>query len=238
CLSKITNKIIAVSKTVAEFASKQAGISMEKFIVIHNGVEINEIEKYKNSFSKMEARQKTNIPTDSIVFLNVGRINKQKQQHLLVEAFKEVVKENNLAQLYIVGRGGEVEFLKQKVSENNLEDKVVLVGYSDSVSDYYRSADAFVLSSKYEGFPNVAIEAMAFKLPLISTNVPGVDEFLVDRENGFLVDESTESIAHGMIQLLKLSQEELNHMSNEAEKTAQRFDIKETVRKYSELYLK
>jgi glycosyltransferase involved in cell wall biosynthesis len=237
-LSTRSEKIIAVSRTVAEFAAKQAGISSDKFIVIHNGVEISEIEKYKNGFSKSDLRQKLNIKRDDVVFLNVGRLTKQKQQALLIESFKKVVDYNNNAKLYIVGRGGETDNLKSRISELNLTDNVVLVGYSDSVHDYYRAADAFVLSSKYEGFPNVAIEAMAFGLALISTKVPGVDEFLVDGKNGFLMEENPKSISDSILRFLNLSEFEKNTISADAEKTSKEFDINRTVDKYTALYLK
>lgn len=237
-LSYRSENIIAVSKTVAEFASKQAGINLDKFVVIHNGVEISEIEKFKSNFSKKELRIKLNIKDDDIVFLNVGRLNKQKQQALLIESFKKVVENNINAKLLIVGRGGEKDNLEKKINELSLSDNVRLIGYSDSVFDYYRAADAFVLSSKYEGFPNVAIEAMAFDLPLISTKVPGVDEFLVDGVNGFLMDENLQSIADSMARFMNLLDSEKDSISVEAEKTSKEFDINKTVEKYTDLYLK
>lgn len=237
-LSSRSEKIIAVSKTVAEFASKQAGINFDKFVVIHNGVEISEIEKYKNSFTKRDLRLKLNIKDEDVVFLNVGRLTKQKQQVMLIESFKNVVDKNKNAKLFIVGRGGEKEKLEQKINELSLSENVLLIGYSDSVFDYYRAVDAFVLSSKHEGFPNVAIEAMAFNLPLISTKVPGVDEFLVEGKNGLLMEENPQSISDSILRFLNLSEQEKNTISLEAEKTSKEFDIKNTVEKYSTLYLK
>lgn len=236
-LSKRSEKIIAVSKSVAEFASKQANISIEKFQVIHNGVEIDKTNEFKNNFSKNDLRRKLNIKEDSLVFLNVGRLKKQKQQDLLIDAFKIVSSKYNNAQLFIVGRGPEEDYLKNKIIENNLEGKVVLTGYSDSVYDFYRASDVFVLSSKYEGFPNVAIEAMAFGLPLLSTKVPGVDEFLLDGENGFLMNENPENISEKMIKFIELNLESKRSMSDSALNTASGFDIKDIVLKYSKLYV-
>ena len=237
-LSYRSEKIIAVSKTVAEFASKQAGIKLDKFVVIHNGVEISEIEKFKSNFSKKDLRTKLNIKDEDVVFLNVGRLNKQKQQALLINSFKKVVEQNSNAKLLIVGRGGEKDNLEKKINDLSLNNNVFLIGYSDSVYNYYRSADAFVLSSKYEGFPNVAIEAMTFGLPLISTKVPGVDEFLIDGKNGFLMEENSQSISDSMIRFMNLSEAEKNSISEEAEKTSKEFDINKTVQKYTDLYLK
>lgn len=237
-LSKRSEKIIAVSKSVAEFASKQANIPIEKFEIIHNGVEIDKINDFKNNFSKNDLRRKLNIKEDSVVFLNVGRLKKQKQQDLLIDAFKIISEKYDKAQLFIVGRGPEENYLKNKIIENNLEGKVVLTGYSDSVYDFYRASDVFVLSSKYEGFPNVAIEAMAFGLPLISTNVPGVDEFLIDSSNGFISKENSVGLSEAMFKFLNLDSNQLNSMSASAFNTAKEFDIKDTVEKYTNLYVK
>ncbi len=237
-LSKRSEKIVAVSKSVVEFASKQAGIPIDKFEVIHNGVEIDFINNFRVLNSKDSLRQKLGIHQDDIIFLNVGRLKKQKQQDVLIDSFKDVVSKNQNAKLLIVGRGPEEDYLNKKIADNNLSDNVNLVGYTEGVLDYYGAADVFVLSSKHEGFPNVAIEAMAFGLPLISTKVPGVDEFLVDGQNGFLVEELKESISDAMINFLDLDVQVLNNMKEKAIKTAEKFNIKDIVEKYSELYVK
>lgn len=236
-LASRSHKIVAVSKSVAEFSSRQAGIPIEKFEVIHNGVEIDFINNFRNSNPKDFLRQKLGIQQDETIFLNVGRLKKQKQQDILIESFKNVVLLNQKAKLFIVGRGPEENYLKQKIAENKLQNNVFLTGYTEDVYDYYGASDVFVLSSKYEGFPNVAIEAMAFGLPVISTKVPGVDEFLIDGQNGFLLEDSIENFSDVMKKFLFLDKESLLKMKEESEKTAKGFDIKDTVKKYTELYV-
>lgn len=236
-LSYQTTKIIAVSKSVALFAAQQAGIPLSKFEIVHNGVEIQKINKYVETYTKEFVREKLHIPQDSIVFLNVGRLKKQKQQRLLIEAFRIIAQKNAHARLYIIGRGPELEVLQQLISQNQLEEQVVLAGYSDAVYDYYRAADAFVLSSKNEGFPNVAIEAMAFGLPLLSTEVPGVDEFLRDGKNGFLAEQTSDSVAQSMERFLETGVAERIELAASAIQTARQFDIEKTVTVYSNIYV-
>lgn len=226
-LANKSYKVVAVSKTVAAFASRQANIPIEKFEVIHNGVEIEKI----NNFLENNEIDKENI------FLNVGRLKRQKNQKLLIEAFAKVSNQLKDWKLVIVGRGPEEEDLKKIIKELNLENQIILTGYSDNVYEYYAKAKAFILTSRHEGFPNVAVEAMAFGLPLISTLVPGVDEFIENQKNGFVIEEKIDSISETMLDVAKLSEEKYIYISDEAKKTANIFDIKENVRKYEEMFL-
>jgi len=227
-LANKSYKIISVSKSVADFAAKQSDIPIDRFEVIHNGVEVDKIDAFL---------AENNILKENI-FLNVGRLKKQKNQKLLIEAFAKVSDRLKDWKLVIVGRGSEEENLKDFIKALHLEERVILAGYSDNVYEYYAKAKAFILTSKYEGFPNVAVEAMAFSLPLVSTSVPGVDEFLKNNKNGFLVEESLGSVSNAMLKVANLSNDDYKQLSLEAKKTARKFDIKENVGKYEKLVIK
>lgn len=121
--------------------------------------------------------------------VNVGRLNSQKNQELLIKAFSDVVKKHPDYTLVIYGEGDDRSKLENLVNELGLVDKVMLPGSTDRVMDEIRDATAFVLSSNFEGMPNALIEAMALGLPVISTDCPsGGPSFLINHEhNGLLV---------------------------------------------------
>lgn len=126
-----------------------------------------EIEQYKyNSNTK--------------VFLAVGRVVPQKNYPLLLKSFSNLLDENII--LLIIGAGNIDGIIKDK------PENVYFLGIKKNVVDYMLNSDALCLSSSYEGFPMVIIEAMNCGLPVISTNVGGISDAIKDGINGFLSD--------------------------------------------------
>ncbi len=111
-------------------------------------------------------------------FLTVSRLVPVKNIALQIRAFARLVKEYPQARLRIVGDGPLVGSLKLQVASLKLEDKILFEGRQESVSNYYEEADAFLLTSDYEGWGLVALEAAAHRLPIIMTNVGLANEIL------------------------------------------------------------
>lgn len=113
-------------------------------------------------------------PTDFVFekgifhFVNVGGFRREKNHHLLLQAFYII--KNLPCKLLIVGGGTMEDELKQKVADLGLGDKVVFIGFERNPFKYVNRSDCFVLSSAVEGFPNVLIEALACDKPIISTD--------------------------------------------------------------------
>lgn len=124
--------------------------------------------------------------------LTVGSLKEQKNHSLLIKAFAGL---SNLdARLMIVGKGDESRLQKLALDHGVLE-RVIFAGFHADPSPFYATANLFVLSSDYEGFGNVIVEALSFGLPVVSTNCPhGPAEILEDGLWGWLVpvgDSST-----------------------------------------------
>lgn len=121
------------------------------------------------------------------VVLTVGRLDANKNQRLLIEAFANL----NIGnwKLVIAGDGVLREEYKKLTASLGIADKVDFVGNVNNVSDYYNKAKIFVFTSRSEGFPNALLEAMSFGLPCISSDCPsGPSEIIRNNENGFLVE--------------------------------------------------
>lgn len=117
-----------------------------------------------------------------------GRLSKQKNHSLLINAFYELVDKYPEIILKIYGDGEERENLQNLIEEKNLVDRVQLMGNTKDVKGKMQESDIFVLSSDFEGLPNALIEAMAMGIPCVSTACPtGPRDLIVNGKNGLLL---------------------------------------------------
>ena len=125
----------------------------------------------------------------STEFINVGRLNEQKNQILLIESFKDVIKKYPNYKLLIYGEGSLKNELSMYIKDNKLNNNVKLCGNVDDIENILKDKKGFILSSKYEGMPNALMEAMAVGVPCISTDCPcgGPRELIKNNINGLLV---------------------------------------------------
>ncbi len=120
--------------------------------------------------------------------VSVARLKKQKNQELLIRAFKTFRQSHPDYTLIIYGDGDYKERLKAMIESLNLEESVKLPGTTTHVFEEIIKADFFVLSSNFEGMPNTLIEAMCLGLPCVSTKVSGATDLIHDGVNGYLID--------------------------------------------------
>ena len=151
-------------------------IVQKKSEVIYNPVNLKE---YAGISLNLE-REKT--------IVTAGRLMPQKNQKMMIRAFKTVEDKYPEYQLIIYGEGPKRNDLEQLISELKLEGNVQLPGNTTKLHDYIKAAGMFVLSSDYEGMPNALIEAMCLGLPVISTKVSGATDLIKDHENGILTE--------------------------------------------------
>jgi len=174
--------ILVNARAIQETLVKSNFIPPRKINLIYNGVDIP-----------------ANLPEfrkdpDPFVFIYVGSLIKRKHVDRLLEIFggvKESTKHVHL-QLWIVGEGPEQESLENLTENLNLSDQVKFWGQRKDVPELLSQSDTLVLLSENEGFPNVALEAMANGVPVILSNVAGSGEIITHMENGLLVNQQDE----------------------------------------------
>lgn len=122
--------------------------------------------------------------------VNVGRLTEQKNQHMLIDAFKIYHAKNEISTLTIYGIGKDEDVLRRYIAECGLSECVTLAGFSKNVMEEIADAELFVLSSNYEGMPNALMEAMGIGIACISTDCPcGGPRCLIENgKNGVLVE--------------------------------------------------
>ncbi|MFZ1028977.1 MAG: glycosyltransferase [Limnoraphis robusta] len=174
--------IVAVSKGVAEDLSQVSGLSLERIQTIYNPTITPELQE--------KAKEPLDHPWfadgQPPVILGVGKLHIQKDFSMLIRAFAQV-RQVREARLIILGWGPERPQLEALVQELGLENDVALPDHVLNPYAYMSRSAVFVLSSAWEGLPNVLIEAMATAVPVISTDCQsGPSEILKGGEYGWL----------------------------------------------------
>lgn len=156
-------------------------------------------------------------------FLAVGRFSPlHKGFDILIEAFALFAKQNEDWTLDIVGEGPEEDMLRSLISKHHLEKRVTIFPFTKDVEKHYESASVYVLSSRWEGFGLVLVEAMSYGLPIISSYLPVTKELLEGKEVGiFFENEDVTDLALKMKQTTR--NEDLISISQTALKYSQEF---------------
>ena len=159
---KYADKITVVSKVLGNDLINNFGAKESKIYPIYNFVDKEKIDKF--------LKEKDNIKLSKNTIITVGRLNNQKGHINLIRSFKYVVDEIRGTKLIILGQGPLEDKIKSEIKKLHLEKNVKLIGYQKNPYLYMKNSSLFVLSSFYEGMPNVVLEAMYTGLPVISTD--------------------------------------------------------------------
>lgn len=155
---------VGVSNGVADDLATLSGLSRSQFEVIHNPIPLPATKSTGENVADAIWG-----PSNAKRILTVGRFKSQKNHRLLIRAFEMLI-ESVDAQLMLLGSGELEEETWKFVEKEGLGERVLMPGAVEDPVPYYRSADLFVLSSDYEGFGNVIVEALGCGLPVVSTD--------------------------------------------------------------------
>lgn len=193
------DKIMVISEQIQKDFEQQAQNQDERnrIVRIYNPLDTEEILS-KSILSQDQYEFNTEIPT----FVSVGTVFPQKGYDRLLKVHKKLIDEGLEHRVLIVGDGYDFENIKKLKTELGIDKTATMLGFTDNPYPYFRVADYFVLSSRYEGFPTVLYEAITLQKPIVATDVSGVREMLNDGEFGLIVDNSEDGIYVGMKQFL------------------------------------
>ncbi|WP_395045568.1 glycosyltransferase, partial [Flavobacterium sp.] len=171
-----------------------------------NGIDTNFFNPTSVSDNQeKDLKTQLNILETDFVFIFVGRLVADKGINELIEAFKEVYKENKNCKLLLVGPfENELDPLNANtLLEIKNNSSIVSVGFQNDVKLYLSIANVFVFPSYREGFPNVVLQAGAMNLPCIVTNISGSNEIITDEINGLIVPtKNAYAISYAMKELM------------------------------------
>jgi glycosyltransferase involved in cell wall biosynthesis len=173
--------IICPGEAVKRDLGLTFGISPEKIIVIPNPVYVHSI---RSRISEDRVHKYGNGPK----LLSMGSLTRQKGFDLLIDAMAQLVKLRPDIHLTILGSGPEEANLVAQIQKKNLSGFITLAGFKNNPYPYFYNADLFVLSSRWEGLPNVVLESLACGTPVVAFDCPGcVDEIFDEPTQGVLV---------------------------------------------------
>lgn len=233
----LSDIITTNSNVVANYFIKNKIVKEEKVKVIHNGIDIQEFHNISisNSFNEIIDLKREN----KFIWVAVGRLDKEKDYHNMIDAFKRLTDEGIDTFLFIAGEGVLYDEINNLIKEYKIEDRVRMLGKCDKVNELLFYADAYVLSSKNEGMPNSVIEACAMGIPIVATDVGGVKEIIDDGYNNFLCKkENCELLFKQMKKMMLLKKNERKLIGNRGkENIINKFEISTVVKKWEEMYM-
>lgn len=176
-LYKYTDVVTVVSREAAVDLIDNFSVNEDNIEVIYNPYDLEKIHKKSIEEIDEEYKHIFNKPT----IINVGRLCEQKGQIYLIEIIKKILEEKDI-NLVILGKGELEEELKSKVKEYGIEENVYFLGFQENPYKYISKSKIMLMTSLFEGFPNVMLEAMACGIPIISTDCKsGPKEIMIEK---------------------------------------------------------
>lgn len=224
-----SDAITAVSENLKEETYKSFPI--EKDIeVITNFVDLSRFSKKPViAFKQVIAPQNEKVITHASNFRQVKRVTD------VVEVFAQVVKQIP-SKLLLVGDGPERSKVEQTARKLNVYDDIRFLGKQEQMEEILAISDLFLLPSEYESFGLAALEAMASRVPVISTNAGGLPEINVHGKTGFMADVGDVNAMSAFAIEILSNEAMLNQFKQQAYEQATRFDIQNIVPLYEKLY--
>ncbi len=229
-------KVICCSNYMVSHVRWAFGLPEDKLVMIPNGVNLQEYTRNKNiNFSRF--RKKFASPEEKIV-LFVGRLVYEKGIHVLINAVPRILEQVN-AKFVIVGNGYMKEPLSNLINGMGLTHKVMFTGFVDdeTLKNLQRCADVCVVSSLFEPFGIVALEAMAARSPVVVSDTGGLAEIIDHDVTGVKVHpENPDSLAWGITKVL-LDEKHANWLTNNAhKKMLEKYDWNKISRQTKDVY--
>ena len=205
-LHRMCDLVLCVSNDTARTVL-ECGASPHKVHTVYNGVDLHEIEEWRNSSQRVDTfPQDIEAAPEVPILLTVARLVEYKGIQRVIKAMPRILSEIPNAKYVVVGDGGYREDLVRLARESSARNAIVFLGPSTNAQKFacYERCSVFVMPSEQEGFGIVYLEANAFGKPVIGGNVMGVPEAIKDGETGILVDPyDVDAIADAAIHLLQ-----------------------------------
>ncbi len=203
------------------------GIKSKKITMIYNPVDIEMIE---NNISQ-EATY--TLPKNKINLIAAGRLSRQKGFDILIEAMSMLDEKYHLT---ILGEGEEAQNLQTLVQKHNLQKQITFAGFQKNPHKIIKQSNLFILSSRYEGLPNILLEANACGIGVVAFDTPGgTAEIIEEGKNAILLKQTTpKALAQG---IQKATQIDFDSQKIK-EMIKQRFNVKKIIKEYEKVFIK
>jgi len=223
--------VIATSTGVADDVHEYLAVSASRVRIVPNPVDLPRI-------AAAAAEAMDDADRDAWVrpaIVAAGRLAEAKNIPLLVDAVALLPPDLD-AHLFVLGEGDHAASIHAAIARHGLGDRVRLCGFRRNPWRYFANADLFALTSRYEGFGNVLVEAMACGVPVVATGSPGTRDIVQDGANGLLVEAHTPAAVAAALERVLRDADLRSRLADGARRSAERYALPAIVGQYEALF--
>lgn len=234
-LAHFTDRIIALTELVKRDFATYKVARPEKIAVIRSGLELDDYKKV--DVDVRSKRDELKIGQDAILVGMIGRLEHVKGPEYFIEAAKLVIERFPKVNFLIVGEGALRNKLESRSKDLGISDKLIFTGWREDIPEILATLDILVLPSLNEAVGRILLEAGAFGIPVVATNIGGVPEIVRDNESGILIPPKDADRLAETIILLSEDKEKRQKMGKAAKNWVDdKFSAETMVDKISNLY--
>ncbi len=227
-LARWSDRIVCVSRAGMLSAAAAGVAPAGQYDIIPNGVDLEELDGRPPQTA--DRKHELGIPPAAPVVGAVGRLSRQKNFRLLIDAADAVCHTMPEVYFVIVGEGEERQRLERRIEAAGLRERVLLPGRKEDIYPWYPMFDVFALSSDWEGMPYSLLEAMGCRRPVVATAVGGVAEAIRSGSNGIVVPpHRPRALSAALIDRLRAPAAERQRMGRAARETVGNHFAKQTM---------
>lgn len=219
----VNTHVISITNFTRDYLIEEYKIPAEKVELIYQGTDINRFQSSEET--QKEALTRYVLPDGAGPILgSIGALENRKGQILLLQSVRRLLDANRLTNIHVmfVGEGPDEEMLRAATKAYHLENHVSFFPFTREPNYVFERIDILALPSFYkEGLPNVILEAMSMQLPVISTDLAGIPEVVINGETGYLTDPANIEQFTDAIEKLWESKETCERMGRNARKLMQ-----------------
>ncbi len=221
--------IIAPTKVIKNDLVRNYNIKNKNIIVIVNPYDFKEINLKSNEMIKNNEKKFFKYP----FILSVGRLNSQKNYELLINIFKNIVKNRRFEnyRLYILGDGREKRKLNKLITNLGLKNKAYLLGFKTNPFKFMKKCKLFILTSKYEGHSNVLVHSQILNNKILASHANGANKEVLQNNGNIFLNENPKIVAEQAIKILGKRKK-----SNSKKYLLKRFNDKNVVTEFNKLF--
>jgi glycosyltransferase involved in cell wall biosynthesis len=221
-------------KSLIPYAVK-AGIPEEKIRVISTGIDSSKFVSKDAKKNCNEIRKELKIKADTTIILFAGLLIPRKGVDKLIRMADKLRKEN--AVFLLAGDGPKRKEYEQMVKDLKLDDKIIFLGWRKDMARLYQASDVFILPAEGEGLPGVVMEAMAYSVPCVASNIPCIPDLIENGKSGFLCDKDDVDDFADKLRILIKNKKLASQMGKKArEDIMKRFSWDDVIEKYVQMY--
>lgn len=245
-LRRFARLVVCTSHVVQDEVINRFGLGRERTAYLPNAIDLKQVARVSSS-ERDRIRAEFGVSPDQLLLLNVGRINLQKGQDLLLGAFRQIIPADRNVKLVLVGgvskdsQQAKMERFREELvaftERHQLTKHVVFAGWRSDVPDLLAACDGYVHAARWEGYPLAPLEAMAASKPCIWTDCSGHPEGFEEGIHGWVArKEDSAALRAAMERLLALTPEERQRMGQACRQLAEsRYDVDQVGSRFVEL---